>query len=164
MKTMESSIAKIFWLDGENRLNHTNPWSVWTRFATLPLLVLSIWARVWIWWYALIPICTRVFWLIINPTLFKKQKSIDNRWSKAVLWEKYWSERNINLVADHHKIPIHILTLLQVIWWICLAYWLVTLHMWFTIVGSIIIYISKMRFLDRMVWIYQEKKTSKAQK
>nr|WP_238997445.1 DUF6653 family protein [Mycolicibacterium sp. CBMA 361] len=28
---------------------HANPWSVWTRFAAIPLMMLAIWSRVWGW-------------------------------------------------------------------------------------------------------------------
>jgi hypothetical protein len=33
---------------GKSWLRHANPISVWTRFAVLPLLALSIWSRAWV--------------------------------------------------------------------------------------------------------------------
>lgn len=91
--TLEAQLAKAFNLQGDNWLKHANPWSVWTRFSTLPFLVLSIWSRTWIGWYALIPISMLIIWLFLNPTLFKKPKSLDNWCSKTVLGEKIWSDR-----------------------------------------------------------------------
>jgi len=49
-------LAKLFGLQGDRLLRHANPISVWTRFAVLPLLALSIWSPVWIGWWSLVPI------------------------------------------------------------------------------------------------------------
>lgn len=154
--TLEKQIAKIFNLKGDNWMKHANPWSIWTRFATLPFLILAIWSRIWLGWYSLIPIIIIIFWLVINPTLFKKPKNFDNRGSKSVLGEKLWSERKQVLVPKHHKTPILILTLLQTTWGIILIIGLWKFDLYLTIIGTIIIYFSKMWFLDRMVWIYQD--------
>ena len=83
--TLEKQIAKIFNLEGDNWMKHANLWSVWTRFATLPFLIFSIWSRVSIGWCSLIQIIIIIIWLVINLTLFKKPKSIDNWGSKAVI-------------------------------------------------------------------------------
>jgi hypothetical protein len=37
--TLENQIAKFFNLEEDNWMKHANPWSVWTRFATLPFLI-----------------------------------------------------------------------------------------------------------------------------
>jgi len=154
--TLEKQIAKIFNLKGDNWMKHANPWSVWTRFATLPFLIFAIWSRVWIGWYSLIPIIILIMWLVINPTLFKKPKSIDNWGSKAVIGEKYWSERKKNPVPRRHKVTIIILTILQTIGGIILMIGLWKLEVNLTIIGAITVYLSKMWFLDRMVWIYED--------
>ena len=154
--TLEKQIAKVFNLEGDNWMKHANPWSIWTRFATLPFLVLAIWSRTWIVWYSLVPIITLIIWLVINPTLFKKPTSFDNWGSKSVLGEKYWSNRKETPVPEHHNIPIKILTTLQTIGGIALMVGLWKLEINLTIIGTITIYLSKMWFLDRMVWIYGE--------
>jgi len=154
--TLEKRIAKTFNLTGDSWLKHANPWSIWTRFATLPFLVLAIWSRVWIGWYSLIPITVLVIWLIINPTLFKKPKSLDNWGSKSVLGEKYWAERKTNPVPLHHHSLITVLTLLQTIGGITLMVGLWKLNLSLTIVGSVLVYMAKMWFLDRMVWIFED--------
>lgn len=159
--TMEEKISKIFNLQGDNWMKHANPWSIWTRFATLPFLILAIWSRVWLDWYSLIPIFIIIFWLLINPTLFKKPKSFDNWGSKSVLGEKYWSERKNNPVPKHHKIPITILTIIQTIGGIILIIGLWKLEINLTIIGTITVYLSKMWFLDRMVWVYEDMNNKK---
>ncbi len=153
---LEKRIAQMFNLKGDNWLKHANPLSVWTRFSTLPLLVLAIWSRVWIAWYCLIPVTILVIWLIINPTLFKKPKQLDNWASKSVLGEKYWSEHKKNKVPKHHNTPILILTILQTISGIVLIIGLWKLDIYITITGTITVYLTKMWFLDRMVWLCED--------
>ncbi len=158
--TLEKRIAKIFKLDGENWMKHTNPWSIWTRFSTLPFLILAVWSRVWIGWYCLIPIAILIVWIIINPTLFKKPKNIDNWGAQAVLGERCWAERKTSPVPKHHSTPVLILTILQTIGGIILIIGLWKLEISLTIMGSITTYMAKMWFLDRMVWIFREMKTN----
>lgn len=154
--TLEKRIAKIFKLNGESWMKHANPWSIWTRFATLPFIILAVWSRVSIGWYSLIPIAILIVWIIINPTLFKKPKSLDNWGSKSVLGEKYWAERKKNPVPKHHNTPVLILTLLQTIGGITLIIGLWKLNVSLTIIGTITVYFAKMWFLDRMVWIFKD--------
>lgn len=156
--SVEKKIAKAFNLEGDRWMKHANPWSIWTRFATLPFIVLAVWSRVWIGWYCLIPIAILIIWLFINPTLFPKPKDLNNWGSKSVLGEKFWSERKKNPVPSHHIIPIQILILLQTLGGIALIIGLWKLDLVFTISGTITVYLSKMWFLDRMVWIFEEMK------
>ena len=37
--TSERRVASLFGLKGDSWMRHANPWSVWTRFAVLPLLI-----------------------------------------------------------------------------------------------------------------------------
>ncbi|MFD1294988.1 DUF6653 family protein [Lutibacter holmesii] len=156
--TLEKKIAKAFNLEGDAWLKHANPWSIWTRFATLPFIIFSVWSRIWIGWFCLIPISILIIWLIINPTLFNKPKSLDNWGSKSVLGEKYWAERKNVPVPKHHQTPVLILTILQTIGVIILIIGLWKLKINWTIIGMVTVYLSKMWFLDRMVWIFEEMK------
>ncbi len=154
--TFEKRVAGIFNLKGDNWLRHANPWSVWTRFVTLPFLILAVWSRVRIGWYSVIPSGILVIWLVINPTLFKKTESINSWSSKAVIGEKYWSERNNYPVPEYHAIPVRILTVIQAAGGIILitGVWLLDVRL--TAAGTITVYLSKMWFLCRMVRIYEE--------
>ena len=64
-------IAQAFAMSDEVWARHANPWSVWTRFSILPLLVAAIWSRVWIGRWALLPTAAVVLWAWLNPRLFK---------------------------------------------------------------------------------------------
>lgn len=154
--SFEKQIAKTFNLQGDSWMKHANPWSIWTRFATLPFLILAVWSRVWIGWYALIPTLLLIVWLKINPTLFKKPKHFNSWGSKSVLGEQYWAERKNTPVPNHHKTPILILTILQTIGGILLIIGLWKLDLSLTIIGSVLVYMAKMWFLDRMVWIFND--------
>lgn len=54
-------------LEGDIWLKHTNPWSIWTKFAMLLFLIIAFLFRVWIGWYCLIPIILLVIWIEVNP-------------------------------------------------------------------------------------------------
>lgn len=153
---IEHKIAKVFQLEGDSWLRHANPWSIGSRFATLPFLILAVWSRVWIGWYSLIPIVLLIIWLLINPTLFKKPKRFDGWAAKAVLGERFWTERSKRPIPKHHIAVVYILTVFQVIGTITLFIGLYYLEIYHTIAGAFLIYTFKIWFLDRMVWIYQD--------
>jgi len=149
-------LLRVFLPDDDSWLKHANPWSVWSRFATLPFIIIAIWSRIWIGWYCLIPLSILVFWVIVNPTLFSKPASFENWGSKAVLGERIYMSRKDVPIPAHHRLPITILNILQTIGGLLLAYGLWELHIYLTILGTVSIYLSKMWFLDRMVWLYED--------
>jgi len=156
--TFEKKISRFFGLKDKEWLRHANPISVWTRFVTLPFLVIGIWSRVWIGWYALIPISVILFWTYVNLKLFKEPKTTDSWSAKSVLGERIWANRDEIKVPGHHKAIITILTLLQFIGGVILLIGLYRLHFWATLCGVIIIYMAKMWFLDRMVRVFEDMK------
>ncbi|WP_425336553.1 DUF6653 family protein [Synechococcus elongatus] len=44
---MERRITSAFHMDEDTWAHHANPWSIWTHFAALSVLILTIWSRVW---------------------------------------------------------------------------------------------------------------------
>lgn len=156
--TLEKRLAKFFNLEGDNWLKHANPWSIWTRFATLPFIIVAVWSRVWYGWYCLIPIAILIIWIIVNPTLFKKPKSYNNWGSKSVLGERYWSNRKKVPVPQHHHPVVLILTILQTVAGIILMVGLWKLKANLVVFGATSVYLTKMWFLDRMVWITEDMK------
>ncbi len=153
---LKKLLLKIFLPDDESWLQHANPWSVWTRFATLPFIILAVWSRVWIGWYCLIPIALLLFWVVINPTLFKKPSSYTSWGSKAVLGERLYMKGENNPIPMHHKKLIYILNILQTFSGLMLAYGLWKLNFYITLHATTAVYLSKMWFLDRMVWLYED--------
>ena len=70
-------------MDEESWARHANPWSVWTRAAILPLMVLAIWSRFWIGWWALAPVAALAVFAMVNPRLFPPPRNPDNWASRA---------------------------------------------------------------------------------
>ena len=156
---LEKRIANYFRLRRqEDWLRHANPWSVATRFIILPFLILVIWSRIWIGWYSLIFIILLIIWSLVNPKLFHRYTKINNWWSKSVIGEYFWINRDDIPVPKYHYKIIKILTFLQTVGGIILILGLYKLDMLLTFIGTISIYFSKMWFLDRMVWIYENMK------
>ena len=152
--TIERTISKVFRLNDENWMKHANPWSVWTRYSVLPLIVVSFWSRIWIGWWCLIPGVLSLFWMFFNPIFFKKATSTDNWTSKSVLGERVWLNRdNIEIPKIHSVVP-NILNGISSIGMILSIYAIITLSLWPAVLGISLAYIGKSWYLDRMVWLY----------
>jgi len=153
---MSEWVSKLFLPDEESWLRHANPWSVWTRFITLPFLIFAVWSRVWIGWYCLVPISVLVVWIFVNPRIFDKPSHYNSWGSKAVLGERIYIRRKKENKLGEHKIPVMILTVMQTIGGCLLFYGLWTLNVYVVVYATTVIYMSKMWFLDRMVWLYAD--------
>jgi hypothetical protein len=148
----------LFTMTNETWEKHANPWSVWSRMITLPILVLAIWSRIWIGWYGWVIVGILVIWLILNPKAFKKPNSTKNWASKAVLGERIWLNRKIISIPKGHSFMAILLNTINGSGLPFLIYGLYHFNFWITILGTIIIYAGKMWFLDRMVWLFEDMK------
>jgi hypothetical protein len=159
----EQKIAAAFKLSDEAWQRHANPWSVWTRNTVLPILVVAIWSRVWLGWWSLVPIALAVLWMWLNPHVFPPPASTDNWASKAVLGERVWLNRDMIAVpAQHRRMPL-ILSAVSSLGLPFLIWGLVKLEVWPTVFGATLIYLGKLWFLDRMVWLYEDMKDADSQ-
>jgi hypothetical protein len=156
--SFEKKAAKFFKLTDENWMKHTNPWSVWTRFLIFPLIALAIWSRVWFGWYSLVFIGIMILWTWLNPRAFGKPKTTKYWSSKAVLGERVWINRKEIPIPHHHITAIIILNCITVSGLPFFIWGLYTLHIWSTLLGIVLVYVGKMWFLDRMVWLYEDMK------
>lgn len=156
--TLEKNLAQLFGMDEKARRRHTNPWSVLTRISTIPLLGLSFWSRVWLGWWSLAPIIIVIIWLWLNPRIFLEPKSTKNWASKVVLGEWVRMNRKKTPVPKHHILLPNIITAIGIIGLILFIYGLVGLHLWLTIIGGIVMIMSKLWYADRVVWLYEDMK------
>jgi len=156
--TLERKISSMFKLDEEIWMRHANPWSGWTRFSVLPILIIAFWSRVWLGWWSLIPITISFLWGYVNPRIFPKAKSTNNWISKVVLGERVWSNRDKIPVPEHHRLLPNILSIIVgvgvifIIWDVC------KLEIWPVLLGYILANLGKLWFMDRMVWLYEDMK------
>ncbi len=154
----EKRLAALFRLDDAGWERHANPWSGWSRFAILILLATAIWSRVWIGWWSLVAVLGIVIWTWLNPRMFAPPKSTDNWMSKAVLGERIWIDRDKAAVPRHYVVASNILSAVGLAGLISMAWGLVVLDIWPTVLGLSLVYLSKMWFLDRMVFLFDEMK------
>ncbi|MBX3553855.1 MAG: hypothetical protein KF697_15500, partial [Pseudolabrys sp.] len=90
MNALMQFVAALFRMDERVWERHANPVSVWTRFATFPLLMLALWSVHWIGWYCLIPLAVLAAWLWLNPRIFPPPASTQSWASRAVLGERVY--------------------------------------------------------------------------
>ena len=156
--TVERKISKLFNLTDENWMKHANPWSVWTRYSVLPIIVIAFWSRIWIGWWYLVPAIISLAWMFFNPIFFKKPKSTKNWASKSVLGERVYLNRDKIDIPEHHKLLPKIVNSISSIGMILTIWAIVKLAIWPAILGIALAYLGKSWYLDRMVWLYEDMK------
>ncbi|MDJ0896330.1 MAG: hypothetical protein QNJ92_14395 [Alphaproteobacteria bacterium] len=154
--TLESRIADWFDMTDEVWMRHANPWSVYTRMTVLPLLILAVWSRVWIGWWALLPVAAAIAWAWYNPRVFTPVRSTENWASMGVFGERVWLNRRNIPVPAHHRVMPHILSGVSVAGLPFLVWGLWRLEPWPTLFGLTVMLGAKIWFVDRMVCLYAE--------
>jgi len=154
-----AKVSSLFGLKGEKWMRHSNPASVWTRFAVLPMLTGSIWSRKWIGRRALIPLAVSTGWLLANPLFFREPRSTRNWASKGVLGERIWAERAPSELPDQFDSVVPaVATAYQAIGFVPLVYGLAALKATPAITGMLILQGGKLWYIDRMVLLFEEMK------
>jgi len=156
--TLEQKIAKVFKMNEKAKRRHSNPWSVYSRFSMIPLIALAFWSRIWLGWWSVALIVVVFLWVWLNPRIFPESKNTNNWASKVVLGEWVWMNRKNVPVPAHHCYLPNILSLAGAIGGIFFGFGIVMLDLWFTILGGIVMFLGKLWFADRMVWLYEDMK------
>ena len=155
-----NTISSAFGLKGDKWMRHSNPASVWTRFAVLPMLAGSIWSRKWIGRRALIPLAVSSTWLFVNPLFFRPPRSTENWASKGVLGERIWTEGDRSELPDQFSSVVPTVAVsYQAIGLAPLVYGLAALEATPTVLGVLIVQGGKLWYIDRMVLLFEEMKT-----
>jgi hypothetical protein len=148
-------------LSDETWQRHANPWSVWTRYAAFPVLVAAIWSRMWLGWWAVVPIAIVIAWLIWNPRAFPPPASTNNWASKAVLGERVWMDLKRDEIPPHHRMAPRIATLFSAAGTLALIWGLVVLNAPVTVLAMLLVIVAKTWFVDRMVWLFDDMKDTR---
>lgn len=156
--TLEEKVAGGFGMDATTWERHANPWSVWTRFTAWPGIALAVWSRKWLGRWAIVPLVASLVWTWINPRIFGKPRSTDNWASKGVLGERVWMNRSRIPIPERHRRLPNVLSAISGIGGVIGIWGLLTLRGWPTLLGTALIYLGKLWFIDRMVWIYEDMK------
>lgn len=120
---------------------HANQWSGWTRVLSMPALAVGLYLHdLWI-------LGAVFIWLIINPMLFPKPKSVDNWMSKGVLGEKLYFKDGRKL---KHDLPT-LLNIINVPVFIAFIYFGWQQELIPMILAGLLTMTVKFWFIDRMV-------------
>lgn len=153
-KAIEGSMA----MSDATWARHANPWSAYTRLPILPLLAQAIWSRIWIGWWALVPIALLIAWTFFNPRAFSPPASTDNWASKVTFGERVWLNRKAIPIPDHHARWAMGLSVFGGLAIILLAWGLYAFDPWAAALGAILSSMLKIWFCDRMVWLFEDMK------
>jgi hypothetical protein len=153
---MWNHLARAFKMNNETWGRHANPWSVYTRYLTLPAYAAVIYYRALMGSFFWICIAGLTIWLWVNPRAFPKPQTTKSWASRAVLGERILVDQSAARIPNHHKIWARRLTIIGGLAMIPLTYGLVNMNLFWTLGGMILVNIVKTWFLDRMVWLYQD--------
>lgn len=149
-------LAQWFQMSDRVWQRHANPWSVYTRYFSLPVLVLAGWSRVWWGGWAIVPGLVAIAWIWLNPRLFPTPRSTENWASKSVIGERIWLNQADLPIPAHHAPLIRVTTTINAVGFGLCVWGLITLHLWPTLLGLSWVILGKTWFLDRMVWLCEE--------
>jgi hypothetical protein len=147
-------LAAFFQMDERAWERHANPWSVWTRFASFPLLMLALWSAHWIGWYCLIPVGLLAIWLWLNPRIFPPPASTQSWASRAVLGERVYLMRMLQPVPLEHTNVITLLGIGSAVGVLFMAAGLIAAEPFAYVAGGIAVIVFKLWLCDRMVWLF----------
>ncbi|TDD21601.1 DUF6653 family protein [Nonomuraea diastatica] len=150
--------TKDFQMSDETWKRHANPWSVWTRFAAIPLMFAAIWSRVWLGWWCLAPIAAVLVWLWLNPFVFRPVHTPAAWSSKGIYGEKMWFKDKWPVSADHRRIQRLMLVVGGPITLSLIAYGLTALELWPTVFGATLLTMGQLWRIDRFAQLYEEQK------
>lgn len=147
-------LAALMQMDERAWQRHANPWSVWTRFATFPLLMLALWSAHWIGWYCLLPVGLLAIWLWLNPRIFPPPASTQSWASRAVLGERVYLMRILQPVPLEHTNVITLLGIGSAVGALLMAAGLIAAEPFTFVAGGIAVIVFKLWLCDRMVWLF----------
>ncbi|OUS35917.1 hypothetical protein A9Q94_11395 [Rhodobacterales bacterium 56_14_T64] len=137
---------------------HANPLSVYSRMSILPLMSLAVISRVWLGWYALVPIALVVIWIWWNPRAFGPPKTTNSWAAHETFGERIFLNRAAVPIPSHHRqwaVGLGLTSGVGIAPWF---YGLWSLDYGWVLFGLALMIGSKLWFVDRMVWLYQDMK------
>lgn len=150
-------IAALFRMDEGTWARHASPWSVWTRMATLPVLLAAIWSHTALGWWALVPGAIVAAWLWLNPRLFPPPASTRSWASRAVLGERLWLDR-ARPIDREHRTAATVAAGASSIGFVAAIYGAAANDWGWTVAGAAVCYLGKLWFIDRMVWVFEDER------
>ena len=139
---------------------NASPWSVYTRLATLPILLLAIWSHtIYGTGFALIASGVVILWFSLNPRLFPAPKNTENWASRTAFGERVWLNRFSVPIPEGENQKALVLSLVSGIGLICAVLGAISANLLICLSGAIIAYTAKLVFLNRMAHLYTQMRT-----
>lgn len=154
MKTLFRLAQSGMGMDDAAWARHANPWSVYSRMTLPPLFAVAIWSRVWLGWWALVPVCLCVLWTWANPRIFPPPRRTDGWAAKGTLGERLFLSQAE--APPRHRRAVALLTAANAIGFAILVWGLAILDPWITLWGLTVAMGAKLWTFDRMVWLWRE--------
>jgi hypothetical protein len=148
--------ANIFRMSPGVWERHASPFSVWTRFATFPFIMLALWSIHWIGWWAALPIALLALWLTLNPRLFPPPAHTTSWAARGVMGERVYLARRDIPIPAHHVRAVSALTAMAVAGSVVTLAGLVWREPIAFMSGAIVTVLGKLWFVDRMVWLFDD--------
>ncbi|MFG1708517.1 DUF6653 family protein [Nonomuraea sp. M3C6] len=145
--------AQAVGMSDEAWQRHANPWSVWTRFAAIPLMIAAIWSREWLGWWALVPVALVVVWLVLNPHVFPAVEQPGSWTARGIYGEKLWLHDRSLVTGDHRNVQ-RLLIALGSAGFALLAWGLIALEIWPTVFGATLVTVGQLWRIDRLGQLY----------
>jgi hypothetical protein len=139
---------------------HANPKSVYSRILILPMLSVAILSRAYIGAWSIGLIALIVLWIWWNPRAFGPPASTNNWASMGTFGERVFLNRDKIPVPPHHLLWGKLLTFFTMISVVPWIYGLWALDWMVVLLAGALVLGSKVWFVDRMVWLYQDMKDS----
>ena len=150
---LTNAVARAFRMDDEAWRRHANPWSVWTRFAAIPLMLAAIWSRTWIGWWSLLPIAAVIVWLFVNPSAFPPVEP--RSWAaRGIYGERVWADDK-SVVPPDHRAVVRILVVIGLAGFALITWGLVRLELWPTVSGAVLVIVAQLWRIDRFGWLWE---------
>lgn len=155
MKIVDA-MAAMMAMDERTWRRHANPLSVWTRLPIIAVLVAILFYRDLLGWWMWPLLAAAIVWTFFNPRAFPEPASTDNWASKGVMGERVWLNRKAVAIPPHHAAWAQGLVIASGVGMIPLIWGLVVQDFWLTAFGTLLVFVSKLWFVDRMAWLFED--------
>ncbi len=155
VRPLNAGRLPLLGMDAEVWRRHASGWSVWTRFATLPVFFLAIWSHQWLGWLAACGLVALVVvWLWLNPRIFPAPKRFDSWHARATFGERIWLNRAIVPIPAAEARLALALSLVTGTGFVLGTWGAIENALTPTVAGGALTYAGKLAFLNRMARLY----------
>ena len=149
-------IAKLAGMTDEVWRRHANPWSVADALCGDSGNDPGGVERVWIGWWALVPVIAVSIWLWLNPRVFPAITEPHGWAAKGIFGEKLWLEEPSTVPAACRMV-LRWLIVPGLCGTILLVWGLVELQIWPTVFGAALIVFAQLWRIDRLGRLYERR-------